>query len=33
MNNYNCPKCNKNFNRKYNLDIHLNKKFNCYLFK
>lgn len=29
MNYYSCPKCNKIFDRKYNLDIHLNKKFDC----
>ncbi len=29
MVNYTCPKCNKDFKRKENLNYHLNKKFNC----
>ena len=29
MNLFPCPKCNKIFNRKFNLDTHLNKKFDC----
>jgi hypothetical protein len=30
---FNCPKCLREFNRKYNLNTHLNKKFDCILTK
>ena len=26
---FSCPKCLREFDRKYNLDTHLNKKFDC----
>ncbi len=31
MNNFNCPKCSKNFNKKQHLQNHLNKKNTCIL--
>ena len=29
MENLTCPKCGKQFNKKYNYTIHLNRKFSC----
>ncbi len=29
MNNYKCYKCNKEFNNKYNYQLHLKRKTSC----